>query len=192
MTMKKLTPAERTAQANAWKHMQYNGNKDDIVAYREFHRKEEIARRSSCNDARMVKEVARRKQYNIDHAEHGKQYNIDHAEHIKAQQKQYKIDNAVAIKAQRKEHYEANKESILSNNRRYAREHSRDPRDYVLDPCKCLNLNDWFDGCRRHHVAANVIIHIPYDMHVTTYHNIRNGTGMAQINTMAFEFLFSE
>ena len=166
MTMKKLTPAERTAQVNAWKHRQHETNTDDIMAYRDFHRKEEIARRSSYNDARMVKEVARRKQY--------------------------KIDNAVAIKAQRKEHYEANKESILSNNRRYAREHSRDPRDYVLDPCKCLNLNDWFDGCRRHHVAANVIIHIPYDMHVTTYHNIRNGKGMAQINTMAFEFLFSE
>ena len=148
MTMKKLTPAERTAQVNAWKYGQYEANKDDIEAYWE----------SCCMET-------------------------------KARKKQYHQDNKKACNAWSKQYYTDHKEAIKARVRAYQRDHPRDPREYVTDAWMCTNLNKWFVGCRRHHIDADTIIHIPSELHVTHPHNIRTGLGMAEMNAMAYTFL---
>jgi hypothetical protein len=106
-----------------------------------------------------------------------KKYNAAHKEEFKERDKKY---------------YEEHKDHINMWNRRYAGAHPRDPRDYILPPCDCTKLNQWFDGCRCHHVDPNTIIHIPKETHISHVHNIRTGVGMDVINTLAFEFLFEE
>ena len=102
---------------------------------------------------------------------------------------QYHVDHKEEHKARDKKYFEEHKGRILARNRRYATDHPRDPRDYILPPYQCTKLNDWFDGCCRHHVDPFTIVHVPKEMHVTTPHNIRTGEGMDAINDMAFEFI---
>jgi len=64
-------------------------------------------------------------------------------------------------------------------------------RDYVTPVGRCAHLNEWFKGCRQHHVDPDTIIHIPAQMHIENWHNIKTGKGMDVINAMAFEYLFS-
>jgi len=65
-------------------------------------------------------------------------------------------------------------------------------RPYLMPTKRCRPLNEWFPNCNRHHVDAATIIHIPADMHTDNRHNIKTGKGMRQINSLAFEYLFSE
>ena len=110
-------------------------------------------------------------------------------EHRQKYLHQYHEEHGEEIKSQNKEYYERRKDYILTRNRKYATDHPRDPRDYILPPYKCTKLNDWFDGCCRHHVDPYTIVHIPRDMHVANTHNIRTWDGMDVINSLALEFI---
>lgn len=110
-------------------------------------------------------------------------------EYMPSYLQRYHEEHGEEIKAQNKEYYERRKDYILTRNRQYATDHPRDPRDYILPPYQCTKLNDWFDGCRRHHVDPSTIVHIPADMHITNTHNIRTWDGMDVINSLALEFI---
>ena len=124
-------------------------------------------------------------------AEYGrsKKWRAKNPEYMPTYLQQYHKEHGEEIKAQNKEYYERRKDYILARNRRYATDHPRDQRDYILPPCKCTKMNGWFDGCCRHHVDPFTIVHIPKKMHVANTHNIRTGDGMDVINSLALEFI---
>lgn len=119
-----------------------------------------------------------------------KKWRSKNLEHLAEYGANWRADNKEWIKEWSARYHEMHKDERLAWNRRYAHDHPRDPRDYVLDPYKCTKLNNWFDGCRRHHVDPSTIIHVPEEMHVNNPHNIQTGHGMDVMNALAFEFLF--
>ena len=53
----------------------------------------------------------------------------------------------------------------------------------------CTFLNDWFEGCERHHINSVNIVCIPKNLHRSVSHNLKTGKGMGIINDLAFEWL---
>ena len=148
----------------------YTSERGKRATYQRDYRKEN----PEAERARLKRWCDKNPEY---HHTYLKGYNLAHKEEFKQRDKLY---------------YEEHKITVLARNRRYASDHPRDPRDYILPPYKCTKLNQWFDGCRCHHVDPSTIIHVPKDMHVSHVHNIRTGAGMDFINALAFEFLFKE
>jgi hypothetical protein len=50
-------------------------------------------------------------------------------------------------------------------------------------------LNDWFEGCNRHHINSNDIICIPKELHQSYGHNHKKLDTMVSINRIAFQYL---
>ncbi len=50
-------------------------------------------------------------------------------------------------------------------------------------------INDWFEGCNRHHINSNDIICIPKELHKSCGHNHKKPETMILINKLAFEYL---
>lgn len=50
-------------------------------------------------------------------------------------------------------------------------------------------LNEPFAGAVGHHIDKECIIYIPYELHYSIWHNVWTGSGMAEINDKAFEWL---
>lgn len=50
-------------------------------------------------------------------------------------------------------------------------------------------LNDKFEGAHAHHINNDQVIYIPAEMHKNN-HNLRTGVGMAEMNALAFQYLF--
>lgn len=140
------------------------------------------------------KVAAYRKQYYITNHEkvlqHVKQYRKDNPERVAAYKKWYADKNHERIAVYKKCYREDNIEKITEYQKQYRRDHPTDDRAYVTNALSCAHLNEWFGGCRRHHVDPNTIVHIPTEMHTHNRHNIRTGDGMDVINALAFEFLF--
>ena len=132
-------------------------------------------------------------QYYAEHADeiaaHTKQYHIDNADVRNARSKQYDIDNADVRNAYFRQYRKDHADSINAYNRQYHREHPNEIRNYVSPAGQCVQLNRWFEGCNRHHVDPETIIHIPAEIHNTYYHNIKTGKGMNRINELAYAFL---
>jgi len=53
-------------------------------------------------------------------------------------------------------------------------------------------LNASFPGCEGHHVDGELVINMPKKLHRSVYHRQRDGRGMAQINVIAYSFLFNQ
>lgn len=51
-------------------------------------------------------------------------------------------------------------------------------------------LNEPFEGSHAHHVNNDQVIYIPGDIHRGVHHNLRTGQGMAEMNALAFQYLF--
>lgn len=52
-------------------------------------------------------------------------------------------------------------------------------------------LNDWFYGCRMHHINKTQIICIPEAMHITHHHSRDNLEQMKIINDLAVHYMFT-
>lgn len=124
--------------------------------------------------------------------EYWKQYRIDNKEKISVFNRRYNSDNKENLAAYHARYYLANKESIAAWNKQYQRDNPKEVRRYVTPVKSCNHLNKWFDGCRRHHIDPDTIVHIPADMHIHHPHNIQTGDGMGVINMLAFGFLFGQ
>lgn len=55
-----------------------------------------------------------------------------------------------------------------------------------------IPLNPPFAGCEGHHVDEEQVIHLPKILHRSIYHNHNTGRGMAQMNAIAYNFLFKQ
>ena len=53
-------------------------------------------------------------------------------------------------------------------------------------------LNAPFVGCEGHHVDNEQVINMPKALHRSVYHRQSDGRGMAQINAIAYNFLFKQ
>lgn len=53
-------------------------------------------------------------------------------------------------------------------------------------------LNAWFEGCQGHHVDGELVIHMPKKLHRSIFHRQSDGRGMAQINAIAYNYLFKQ
>jgi len=53
-------------------------------------------------------------------------------------------------------------------------------------------LNEPFVGCEGHHVDNERVIYIPKALHRSIYHRQRDGRGMAQMNALAYNFMFKQ
>jgi hypothetical protein len=66
----------------------------------------------------------------------------------------------------------------------WTRKHSAKRRTLGFHP-----LNSSFPGSDAHHINQNDVIHIPHELHCSTYHNQHTGQGMAEMNMLAEQFL---
>jgi len=55
-----------------------------------------------------------------------------------------------------------------------------------------IPLNEPFDDCEGHHVDSRYVIYMPHKLHRSVYHRQSDGRGMAEINALAFDFLFKQ
>jgi hypothetical protein len=53
-------------------------------------------------------------------------------------------------------------------------------------------LNEPFAGCEGHHVDDELVIYMPKKLHHSVFHSQSTGQGMAQINAIAYNFLFKQ
>jgi hypothetical protein len=53
-----------------------------------------------------------------------------------------------------------------------------------------VSLNKSFTGCEGHHVDNERVIYMPKELHRSIYHRQTDGRGMAEINAVAYNFLF--
>ena len=53
-------------------------------------------------------------------------------------------------------------------------------------------LNVSFPECEGHHIDNERVIYIPKELHRSVYHRQSDGWGMAQINAVAYNFLFRQ
>lgn len=55
-----------------------------------------------------------------------------------------------------------------------------------------VSLNSPFAGCEGHHIDNERVINMPQKLHHGIYHRQSDGRGMAQINAIAYNFLFKQ
>lgn len=65
-------------------------------------------------------------------------------------------------------------------------------RDHILSESKCTKLNERFSGSEMHHIMTGVVIYIPYELHRSISHNIKNQKNMKEINKLAFKYLINK
>lgn len=168
--------------------------------WRATHREE----RRTYNKQYRVTHPEEIKQYQIDHLEermaYNKQYRTDHPEEFRQYGKEYRAAHTEEVRERNKQYHLTNREENNERSRQYRdthleeiqqyrRDHPAEKRDYVVPAGQCRQLNKWFEGCKRHHVDTDTIIHIPTEIHVTHAHSIKTGRGMDSINALAFAFL---
>ncbi len=118
-----------------------------------------------------------------------KKWRDDHPDYIADYLVGYRTEHKEEIKDTASAYYDKRKDHILARNSRYAHEHPRESRDYVLSPPLCIKLNQPFPGSVGHHVTSGTLIYIPEEMNKGTLHNIRTGRGMYDINSQAINYL---
>ena len=64
-------------------------------------------------------------------------------------------------------------------------------RPHVLPIHACTLINEWFPGCEGHHLSRSLVAFIPADMHKHIYHDLKSGLGMAEMNALALQFLYT-
>ena len=122
----------------------------------------------------------------------------------------------IPIAQQCRAHYLKNREAVIQKSREWA-EANPDRRDEIRAKWREDNpeehrrttarankkshakrkemgfspLNEPFDGSCGHHVNNDQVIFVPEEMH-RRYHNLATGQGMAEINALAFQYLFKQ
>ena len=62
-------------------------------------------------------------------------------------------------------------------------------RSYLIAISRCLHINERFEGSHAHHIAADVIVFIPRDLHYHINHSLKDGKGMYEMNMLALQFI---
>lgn len=53
-------------------------------------------------------------------------------------------------------------------------------------------LNEYFEGCEKHHINYNDVIYIPKETHKEIWHSLFQNKNMEQINTLALFFILQQ
>ena len=114
------------------------------------------------------------------------QWKLDNKKEIKTYQHEYRINHKEDIKQYRLSNKEKLKEYRQSQLGKLTRSKIQDKRYRILGS---ELLNDWFEGCNRHHINQNQIICIPKDIHKQYRHDHKKLDMMVGINRIAFEYL---
>lgn len=120
----------------------------------------------------------------------------DNREHHAELGKKWRADNKERRAATGAKRYLANRDRLLELNKiwiashpenvaRSNKKHQANRRGMGFQP-----LNEWFEGSEGHHVNNDQVIYMPGDVHQGVRHNLKTGEGMAEINALAFQYLF--
>lgn len=60
---------------------------------------------------------------------------------------------------------------------------------YRTSTPSCFAINKPFEGCVKHHIDKDTIVHIPESLHMLVRHNLKSGKGMKEINNNVFRWL---
>jgi len=123
---------------------------------------------------------------------YGKKYYHDHKGEIEIRHKKYIQDHKEErnryVKTYREEHKEEK-----NSKRREKYEIDPDPFKKICAERQrrlgYIPLNNRFEGCEGHHIDNECVIHIPKELHKSIRHNLKNGSGMFEINQLALNFL---
>ena len=123
--------------------------------------------------------------------------------------KSYYQENKKQISEKQCKYYQKHKEHYNNKNKKYRQEHREQikkmKKEYSITPNGKINkaksedfrkrnlgsemLNDWFEGCNRHHINTKQIICIPKELHELYRHNHKKQETMVKINRVAFQYL---
>jgi hypothetical protein len=142
-------------------------------------------------------------------------YYLKHRERRKQQVKDWSRDNKESVVEYKRKYYAANQEEVTQRaiewNRAHPdrrREHNAKWRDENPEEYRQMlarsnkkqkakrkgmgfqPLNEMFEGSQGHHVNNDQVIYMPASIHQGVRHNLRTGEGMAEINALAFQYLF--
>ena len=65
----------------------------------------------------------------------------------------------------------------------------RDVSIYRTSTPSCFAINKPFNGCVKHHIDKDTIVHIPKSLHLLVKHNLKTGKGMKEINENVYRWL---
>lgn len=165
-------------------------------------RREESIARSMAYYAAHKEEVAvRDAKYYVAHRAEHIAYNATHLKESAATQRAYRAahpEKRASAAAKCAAYYAANPERSMKQSRAWVaanpdgrsaicKKHSAKRRALGFVP-----LNASFAGCEGHHIDKERVINMPKPLHHSVYHNQYTGQGMAQMNAIAYNFLFKQ
>jgi len=107
---------------------------------------------------------------------------IDLKEYMREYSEKY-----IKIKEHRIEHNQRNKKWI--NNHPEYKKIKRKRDRFNRRELGYIPLNESFEGSHGHHIDKIHVIYIPKELHKSIIHNVKTGTGMKEINKLAFEYI---
>lgn len=142
------------------------------AAYRAVNREALAEQNAIYRAANMDKEVQRVKLYRLAHPEKT-------AEWARAEHKANPEPRRAAVRKWEKEH--PDEAAAMARKHRFTR------RTLGFIP-----INESFTGCDGHHLDTERVMYIPHILHMGVPHNVWTGKGMAQMNAVAYNYLFKQ
>lgn len=105
------------------------------------------------------------------------------------------VENSITTaKEKQKNRYIKNRDHLLQYNRDYLKTpkgkmSKGKTHDYRRRHLGSEYLNEWFEGCERHHINNEQIICIPKELHRKYPHNHKKPETMIEINKLAFDYI---
>lgn len=137
-------------------------------------------------------------------------YRLRNKEKIKQYERHYVIANRESGRRRQAKWRKANQDKVREYDAKWRKDNQEHKREYNAEWRKVnpesvaqtsrksksrrkgmgfKPLNDVFEGSQGHHVNNDQVIYIPEEMH-RRYHNLATGQGMAEMNALAFQYLF--
>ena len=65
-------------------------------------------------------------------------------------------------------------------------------RKHLLPTNQCTQLNKRFENSEGHHMAFNIVVFIPQELHRHITHSLKSGLGMVEMNILSLQYLYGE
>ena len=190
----KYCPECRILMNTVWATEYKKRNPEKVKAY--YHSERYKKRKKAYREKPETKE--KMKKYREEHKEHlywlNKEWREKHSEEIAKYMKhwrekhpnwttewerKHKEERKKYHKKWQEEHPEIIKES-------WKKHHNKRKRNLGFNP-----LNKYFKGSEAHHINERDVIYIPKELHQNISHSLITNKNMALINSVAYQFLFS-
>lgn len=151
--------------------------------YRATHRAELAAQESAYRKDHREECKAQRHSHYLTHTKENAIYAMGYRIRAYANNRIYYAKHRVELKERYRNWREENPLRVKERQTRY------DAKRRLLG---CVSLNIPFVGCEGHHVDNDRVINVPKALHRSIYHRQDTGQGMAQMNAIAYNFLFKQ